>query len=214
VLLSLTLPFSIQEMKNRYSATDIENACRTFKQRHLHLQVPPHFVISDEETEGSFLYPKNMLGAPLGHIVQLIRSRRLYFTSPDWRLHWRPLGLTLDPWRQGRQCAVFCDTELSSLSFQRMSMESPTKKGKLDARFAILWLALNEFKTRYGHCRVPKPYVIPAGLGFTKDLEGMKLGNSYDSIYTRAQWTSHPYRSKLEALEVIPKQTTVGFSGF
>ncbi len=75
--------------------------------------------------------------------------------------------------------------------------------------FLKMYRALNAFKEKHGHFRVPLRYVIPEGEGFPSDLVGYKLGSLYAAIRSRAHWSHYPYKAILMDLGIVPPETKV-----
>jgi hypothetical protein len=81
-------------LENTYAATDIEHALQTYKTVHGNLrEMPLDFTIPDEENSP---YPLQMVGAPLGKLLDEIRKRTLYFNAADQKSRWSKLAVWLD----------------------------------------------------------------------------------------------------------------------
>lgn len=84
-----------QEHRRKYSATDIERSLEVYAARYGNLVIPQDFVIVQNFVDEP-MFPANMIGAPLGHLLELIKTRRLHFNPTDVSARWRKLNINFE----------------------------------------------------------------------------------------------------------------------
>ncbi len=82
-----------QEYRRKYSATDIERSLQIYLDMHGHLNIPEDYIVPIISSGDDTTFPSNMIGSPLGTLLRLIKTRRLYFNPHDVNKRWRKLNI-------------------------------------------------------------------------------------------------------------------------